>query len=160
MTLDDSILSKAIAWAEAMAAHIASRGAPLSAWGVTVARSVGILHPDRVRILEVDAILMPEKPDLRALAVQAGLLGPRAIGLTLGHGIFIRKDRLSSRLVTHELRHVHQYETAGSIAAFLPVYLQQILDNGYEHAPLERDARAHELIGASEASPGNRRMTD
>lgn len=58
--------------------------------------------------------------------------------------------RESVRLVTHELRHVHQYETAGSIAAFLPVYLQQILDYGYAHAPLEMDARAHEQVGASD----------
>jgi hypothetical protein len=39
---------------------------------------------------------------------------------------------------------VHQYEAAGSIAAFLPLYLQQIVLYGYERAPFEVDARAHE----------------
>jgi hypothetical protein len=154
MTLDDSILSKAIAWAEAMAADIGCRGVPLSVGSATMARRVGVFHPDRVRILEVDTIPVPEEPNLRALAVQTGLLGPRSIGLTVGHGIFIHKDHKSSRLVTHELRHVHQYETAGSIAAFLPVYLQQILDYGYAHAPLEMDARAHEQVGASDIPAG------
>ena len=158
MLLDDSILPKAIAWAEAMAADIACRGAPLSVESATLARRVGVLHLDRVRILEVDAIPMPEEPDLRALAVQTGLLGPRSIGLTVGHGIYIHKDHKSSRLVIHELRHVYQYETAGSIATFLPVYLRQILDYGYAHAPLEMDARAHELVGASDIPSGKRRM--
>jgi len=40
---------------------------------------------------------------------------------------------------------VYQYEQHGSIAAFLPVYLSQVLEVGYQDAPLERDARAHEL---------------
>ena len=150
MILDDSILSRVIAWAEAMAANIAGRGAPLSEGGATMARIVGVLHPDRIRILEVDAISMPDEPDLRVLALQAGLLGPRALGLTLGYGIFIHKDHKSSRLVTHELRHVHQYEKAGSIAVFLSNYLQQILDYGYAQAPLEIDARGYELVGVSD----------
>lgn len=39
----------------------------------------------------------------------------------------------------------HQYEQAGSIAAFLPRYLQQIVTVGYNNAPFEIDARSHEL---------------
>jgi hypothetical protein len=50
----------------------------------------------------------------------------------------------TTRLVSHELRHVHQYETAGSIAAFLGVYLAQIATVGYDNAPLEPDAIRHE----------------
>ena len=41
----------------------------------------------------------------------------------------------------------HQYEEAGSIADFLPVYLKQIVEFGYDSAPLEVDARAHERDG-------------
>jgi hypothetical protein len=33
----------------------------------------------------------------------------------------------------------------GSIAAFLPTYLQQIVDFGYANAPFEVDARRHEI---------------
>ena len=57
---------------------------------------------------------------------------------------FIRHGFVTNRLVSHELRHVHQYEAAGSIAAFLPVYLAQIVSVGYEQAPFELDARHHE----------------
>ena len=81
------------------------------------------------------------------LAAQAsGLLSPNIDGLTLGHGIYIRHGQASNRLLSHEFRHVYQYEQAGSIAAFLSVYLQQILTVGYQLAPLEIDAREHEIL--------------
>jgi hypothetical protein len=92
-----------------------------------------------------DRLPTPEDPILQAAATQAGLLGPGMVGLTLGYSIFICKGHRTRRLVSHELRHVHQYEQHGSIAAFLPVYLSQVLEVGYQNAPLERDARAHEV---------------
>jgi hypothetical protein len=55
------------------------------------------------------------------------------------------KGQGSNRLISHECRHVHQYEVAGSIAGFLPLYLQQIVSYGYEQAPYEIDAREHEI---------------
>jgi hypothetical protein len=76
---------------------------------------------------------------------QIGLLGPGMVGLTLGYSIFIVRGHLSLRLLSHEYRHVHQYETGGSIASFVAEYLQQIALCGYGDAPLERDAKAHEL---------------
>ena len=82
---------------------------------------------------------------LQAAATQAGLLGPGMVGLTLGHSIFICKGHRTRRLVSHELRHVYQYEQHGSIAGFLPVYLSQVLEVGYQNAPFECDARAHEV---------------
>jgi hypothetical protein len=39
-------------------------------------------------------------------------------------------------------------EMAGSIAAFLTVYLQQLVTVGYENSPFEIDARAHEVHAA------------
>jgi len=48
------------------------------------------------------------------------------------------------RLLSHEFRHVYQYEQAGSVAAFLPGYLLQIVERGYTSTTFEIDARAHE----------------
>jgi hypothetical protein len=39
---------------------------------------------------------------------------------------------------------MYQYEQAGSIAADLPVYIQQIIDFGCRDVPYEIDARAYE----------------
>ena len=107
------------------------------------------MKPAQVRIEMVgDRLPMPEDPQLREAAMQAGMLGPGMAGLTLGHAIFICSGHRTRRLVSHELRHVYQYEQHGSIAAFLPVYLRQVLETGYENAALEKDARAHEVTGA------------
>ncbi len=52
---------------------------------------------------------------------------------------------MSRRLLSHEFRHVAQFERAGSIAAFLPVYLESVVQEGYWGCRFEQDARAHEL---------------
>lgn len=139
------LLPKAIAWAEACSADIAASGVPLTRLELRLAHLVGVQEPERVRILEVREIPQPQDPQLRQAVVATGFLGPRTIGLTLGYGIYIVDGHASNRLVSHECRHVYQYEMAGSIRNFLPVYLAQIAADGYEAAPLEVDARAHEF---------------
>lgn len=139
------LLPGAIAWAEVRARKACEIGEPLSLPEHMVARMLGVMKPELVRVEIVERLPLPEEPELRAAALQAGLLGPDMTGLTLGHAIFVCRGHKTRRLLSHELRHVYQYEQAGSIALFLPVYLRQVLEVGYRHAPLEMDARAHEL---------------
>ncbi len=138
------LLPKAIAWAEARSTEITASGAPLTDLELRLAHLVGVQLPERVRILEVREIPRPEDPELRQAVAATDLIGPHTIGLTLGYGIYIVTGRTTNRLVSHECRHVYQYEVAGSIRNFLPVYLKQIAYVGYAAAPLEVDARAHE----------------
>lgn len=138
------LVPKAIAWAETQTSQISHFGQPLNDTLTSVARSVGVLHPEKIRITEVDSLPLPDDPDLKQAALATGLLGPNMIGLTLGYGIYVCRGRGTIRLLSHEFRHVYQYEKAGSIAAFLPAYLQQIVSVGYNSAPFEVDARAHE----------------
>jgi hypothetical protein len=49
--------------------------------------------------------------------------------------------------LAHECRHVYQYEVAGSIDAFLSLYLKQVAEFTYERAPFELDAQAWEWVG-------------
>lgn len=140
------LVPRAIAWAEATARNAAAR--PLSTEEAALARAVGVARPERVRLAEVDALPVPEDPELRAAGVEAGLLAPDAIGLTLGRTVFVVRGHLDRRLLPHELRHVHQYEAAGSIGAFLPVYLAEVAEHGYREAVYERDARSHEVRDA------------
>jgi hypothetical protein len=76
--------------------------------------------------------------------LETGLLGPTMVGLTLGYAVYICHGHETTRLLSHEFRHVYQYEAAGSVASFLPVYLRQIVDYSYDRAPFEVDALAHE----------------
>lgn len=139
------LLPKAIAWAETEATEALKSGASLDEAGTRLACSVGVQRPERIRVVEGPVLPFPNDPELAFAALQTGLLGPATAGLTLGHAIFILAGHRSNRLLLHECRHVYQYEAAGSIAKFLPLYLQQIASNGYEQAPFEVDARAHEI---------------
>jgi hypothetical protein len=140
-----ALLPKATAWAEQVAAEICRTGESLNSRELSIAREVGVLQPESIRIALVDILPFPSDPQLLQAASATGLFGPKMTGITLGYGICIRKGHYSIRLLSHECRHVYQYEQAGSIAAFLRDYLQQIVDHGYGNAPLEIDARSHEI---------------
>jgi len=139
------LVPKAIAWAKAQEQLIARSGFSLSEQGLALARQVGVRMGERVRIKYVPQLPLPDDPVLKQVAIDAGLLGPGMVGITLGYGIFVVEGHADARLVSHELRHVHQYEEYGSIEAFMPVYLSQVASVGYRDAPLEQDARAHEV---------------
>ena len=143
-----TLLPLAISWAEEEAARVAITGRPLTSDEAAMARKVGVYAADRIRIQSCEHLPLPLDPLLQAAAIQAGLLGPSMVGLTLGHSVFIRMGHESPRLLAHEFRHVFQMEQYGSIAAFLPVYLQQVITVGYENAPFEIDARAHEIAAS------------
>jgi hypothetical protein len=139
------LLPRALLWAEAQSRNICLlRGEPLVPAGVALAKAVGVMHAERIRLWVVPQIPGPDDPDLRRFALEQNLIGPDTHGLTLGYGIFILEGHLSARLLSHECRHVFQVEQAGSLAAFLSVYLQQIADVGYDRAPYEIDARDYE----------------
>jgi hypothetical protein len=138
------LIPKFIAWAERQSLQISCMGQPLNNALTSLASSVGVIRPEQIRVVEVDSLPMPDDPDLKWAALEIGLLGSNMIGMTLGYGIFVCRRQGTIRLFTHEFRHVFQYEKAGSIAAFLPVYLHQILTVGYSNAPFEADARAYE----------------
>lgn len=136
---------KAIEWAEAHSVSIAKNGLALDETLIEVAKRVGVQHPERIRVALVPTMPLPDDPALQAACAAVGFLSEHFSGLTLGHGIYIREGGGTVRLLSHEFRHVYQYEQAGSIASFLPEYLRQIFTIGYDDAPLEIDARAHEI---------------
>lgn len=139
------LLPKAVAWAEQQSEIIAGVGKPLDDALATLAKRVGVQHPELVRIHEVACIPVPSDPTLASAAGHIRLFGGQTAGLTLGYGIFIRSGYLIKMILAHEFRHVYQYEQEGSIASFLSTYLQQTAAFGYSNAPYETDARAFEI---------------
>ena len=132
------ILPKAVAWACEREREIMECGELLAPAERDLAIRMGVSSPGRVRLRIVERLPVPDDPMLCAAAASTGLLGPGIVGLTLGHGIYICRGHRTAQLVSHECRHVHQYEQAGSIGSFLAVYLQQLAKHGYANAPLER----------------------
>lgn len=136
-----ALLPLATQWAEEQEAFILENGRPLSEQGLQDARTVGVARPEKVRLLKVPSIPIPDHPLLIRAGQATGLISPHSAGLTVGYGIFIREDCWDSRrLVAHECVHTSQYERYGSIEAFLTEYLSQCIELGYLDAPLEQEA--------------------
>jgi hypothetical protein len=53
---------KAIAWAEGQWSQMAETGQPLNETLTVVAASVGVLHPERIRVVEVSQLPVPDDP--------------------------------------------------------------------------------------------------
>ncbi len=147
------LLPQVIEWVELRSVEILSNGRPLTATGIKVARSVGVLDPERIRVELVESLPLPNDQMLRNVALQTGLIDPDMAGGAFGCGICACKDQATNRLLAHECRHVFQCEVAGSIAAFLPAYLNEIVENGYFECPFEADARQYEFVGSCEPNP-------
>ena len=140
-----ALLPRAIAWATAESRRALVSGSPLDRDGLDVARAAGVAAPGEIRTIVADGLPIPRDPILQAMARESGLSGPGTTGLTLGYAIFIRAGHRDRRLLSHECRHVHQYEALGGIGPFLAAYLMQVATVGYSDAPLEIDARWHEI---------------
>lgn len=136
----ETILSLAVEWATAQETVILRSGVPLDASQLSDATRLGVLFPERVRLLRVEQIPAPDDHLLAAAA--ANLLSPLTGGMTLRYGIFIRSNHWGERLlVAHELVHTGQYERLGGFEGFLRPYLAECLTPpGYPYGPMEQEA--------------------
>lgn len=140
------LMPRIIDWSERMEQRVLSLGAALDIHGQALARSVGVRSPELIRVHVTDELPIPDDNELRLIAFQTDLLGAGMRALTLGYGVSVRKAyAASARVLSHEFRHVYQYEMLGSIREFLPVYFAEVARYGYNNAPLEIDARTHEI---------------
>jgi hypothetical protein len=137
----DQLLPLAAAWVAQQEQLIFGKGVPLSPQQIHDAKSVGVLHPERVRLLNVGQVPMPEQPALRSAVEQTGVISPNTIGLCVRYGIFLRSDCWTERrLLIHELVHTSQYERMGGIPQFLKQYLWECVTGRYPNTPMEQEA--------------------
>jgi hypothetical protein len=136
----DATVPATVRWYDESAAELSQRGRPLTEEELALARSRGVEHPERVRVVVETQFPQPADPDLRARLQFLGL-GSRAIGgLTMGYAILL-KPRYAKRrwILAHELVHVRQLERLGS-AKFLRRYFTEAKMLGYAQIPLELEA--------------------
>lgn len=137
----EALLPLAADWAAEQEARILREGTPLSEHEIADAKAAGVKEPERIRLLQVDAIPAPAHPMLKAAYGAINLLTSAPRGLTLHYGIFVRRDcRQDRHLLVHELVHTSQYERLGGIFPFLKKYLFECFTIGYGKAPLEKEA--------------------
>ena len=140
----NEMLQTACQWVENQERFICESTSRVSLTGAQQgdARQIGVKFPERVRLLYVERIPVPD-----------GFPRPER-GLTARYGIFLGTSfRGQRRLITHELVHTMQYERYGSIESFLRAYLSELPD--YPNGPLEQEARRIEkaMCGNIELEP-------
>ena len=136
------ILPSARAWITRHERRILELGIPLSAAQIADAKAVGVIEPERVRLLTVPVVPMPLASLARFARPLVGTNFEQTSGLTARYGIYLRKEVADDRqLIAHELTHTAQYERLGGIQPFLRRYLTECLTSGYYTAPLEEEAR-------------------
>ena len=131
-------------WAARHESTILRRGVSLSGVQADKARQIGVVHPDKVRLLAVD-VIPPTNRLLRTVGAKLGFVSSQTIGMTLRYGIFIQTVHWGDRrLLVHELAHVAQYERFGGFRKFLFEYLQECINPGYPLGDLELEAKRAE----------------
>ncbi|VAW58863.1 hypothetical protein MNBD_GAMMA11-625 [hydrothermal vent metagenome] len=146
------IINSACNWVNAENLANQDNFRPLNSTEISIAKKVGVNLPDKIRLIEVVSMPLPADPQLKKLCDKYEFMGDNSIGLTLGYPVYIRKAYLCTRLLSHEFRHVQQYEQCGSIQQFLLEYITQVMHSGYLNAPFEIDARDHEFDRLTPAS--------
>jgi len=135
------LIPKGAIWAEQKEREILQVGVPLTESQLQEARIIPVMEPEKVRILRVSAIPLPDDPGLRFAAQAIQLVTPRTQGLSIRYGIFIRDDYWNNReIIVHELAHTAQYERLGGIQQFFNQYISECIKYGYPAAPLEQEA--------------------
>src|SRR5260370_9920258 len=77
------LVPKAIAWAEQTADKISRTGNALDKYGLSIARRVGVIRPELIRIALVDQLPLPSDPKLQQAAIATRLFGPHMAAVTL-----------------------------------------------------------------------------
>src|SRR5262249_58136775 len=138
-------------WISYLEKQAQDSGRPLNPIEFNLAQTVGVAHPEEVRILSVPRIPLPSHPRVKQIARRVGLLNADTAGLTAVYGVIVHRDCANNlRLLAHEFVHVAQYERLGR-EGFLQEYIQQIAAHGYLNAPFEREAEAKAIKACRDA---------
>lgn len=147
--------SLAYQWAKRQEAYILKFGAPLSPRQLADAVRAGVQDAERVRVLVVDRVPMPDDVELADAARRAQIITDASRGVAIGYGIIIRADSWHNReLLLHQLVHVAQCERSGSLESFVAEYLCDRRDSpDFSVGTLENEARglAREICEADNA---------
>ncbi len=141
----EKVLPVILAWSANREQEILESGEPLTPAQQQLAAESGVLNIERVRLLIVDRVSLPQDPELLQMARSVGLPLNNTAGRALGYGVEIVAGSChEDRLLRHEFRHVHQFEANGGLAVFLKIYLRSIVEYGYADCSWEQDARRAE----------------
>ena len=116
----------------------------------------GVKNPNRVRMLVVDRIPLPEDPQLAEVSRRAGIITEDTRCVGFGYALIIRVDAWNDReLILHNLIHIAQCERAGSLEQWCREYLSNRNScPKFTSGSLEEEARrfAREICSADDVA--------
>ncbi|WP_144400857.1 hypothetical protein [Novosphingobium sp. MBES04] len=137
-------LGRYAAWAKGIEAEGQARGTPLTAEQIEMARQIGIAHPEKVRLVPVEAVPFPTQDEaMLKMGESLGFIGP---GITnnaqaFGYTIWVRDGfTLDRPSLAHELVHVAQIERSASFDTYVQRYMRELREYGHARMPLEVEA--------------------
>lgn len=136
-----ALIPFATRWANRQQSLALEEGVALTERESVTAQMLGVENVDKIRLMRVEQIPMPDGPVLGTAARAAGFVSEHTSGLSLGYAIFIRNDAWrDAHIIAHECVHTSQYERLGGMRRYLGEYLREVLTVGYVQAPMEQEA--------------------
>jgi hypothetical protein len=152
----EHVLPLAYEWAKKQEEVVLARGNPLGARHAADARLAGVKASDRVRVLVVDRIPVPDDPVLAEAARRIGIITKDTRCVGFGHALIIRADAWNDReLILHNLVHIAQCERTGGLEQWVRSYLTDRMGcPNFTIGSLEAEARrlAREICSANAAA--------
>lgn len=149
----ENLLPLAYQWAKTQEEFVLAHGIPLSPQQVADARLAGVRDCERIRVLVVDRIPLPESGELAEAARRAQIITEDTRCVGLGHAILIRAEAWGDReLLVHNLVHIAQCERSGGLEQWVQQYLlDRQTSASFTLGALEEEARrmAREICAAS-----------
>jgi hypothetical protein len=151
----DQLLPFAYQWAKAQEDYILAHGTPLSPQHMADAHLAGVRDCERIRILVVDRIPLPEGGELAEAARRTRIITEDTRCVGFGHAIMIRAEAWGDReLLLHNLVHIAQCERSGGLEPWVKQYLVDHQSSAsFAICSLEEEARriAREICAADAA---------
>jgi hypothetical protein len=120
----DNLLPLAYQWAKTQEEFVLTHGIPLSPYQLADARLAGVRDCERIRVLVVDRIPLPEGGELADAVRHTHIITEDSRCAGFGHAVMIRAEAWGDReLLLHNLVHVAQCERSGGLEQWIRHYL-------------------------------------
>ena len=142
----DTLMDEVYTFASKNEKYIQEHGRKLTNNELHYAKSLGVKHPEKVRVFLTSDFPMPTNKEVLKGFKELGFDSMLVGGVTYRYGILIKDsllmDVLANKeyLLAHELVHVRQVEEAKSYKNFLRSYLIEAFTHEYFEMPYEHEA--------------------
>lgn len=120
----ENLLPLAYQWAKAQEEFVLAEGTPLGQQHMVDARRAGVVDCERIRVLLVEKIPVPESGELAEAAQLTRIITSDTRCVGIGHAIMMRAEAWGDReLLVHNLVHIAQCERSGGLEQWVQKYL-------------------------------------